>query len=71
MERAAVMLDRTGNTSSASIPLALVDAVDAGRVADGDLILMSGFGAGMTWASAVWRWSSNPFDDVGASPAES
>jgi 3-oxoacyl-[acyl-carrier-protein] synthase-3 len=63
MERAAVMLDRTGNTSSASIPLALVDAVEAGRVADGDLILMSGFGAGMTWASAVWRWSSDPFRD--------
>jgi hypothetical protein len=35
-------------------------------VADGDLILMSGFGAGMTWASAVWRWSSGPFgDDAG------
>jgi 3-oxoacyl-[acyl-carrier-protein] synthase-3 len=50
-------LDRTGNTSAASIPFALADAVDQGRVSDGDLILMSGFGAGMTWASAVWRWS--------------
>jgi 3-oxoacyl-[acyl-carrier-protein] synthase-3 len=67
MERAAVMLDRTGNTSSASIPLALGESLDAGRVADGDLILMSGFGAGMTWASAVWRWSSDPFQDE-ASP---
>jgi 3-oxoacyl-[acyl-carrier-protein] synthase-3 len=56
IERAALVLDRTGNTSSASIPLALVDALSAGRVADGDLILLSGFGAGMTWASAVWRW---------------
>ena len=55
-DRAAVVLDRTGNTSSASIPIALVDALSAGRVADGDLILLSGFGAGMTWASAVWRW---------------
>ncbi len=63
LERAAIMLDRTGNTSSASIPLALVEAVEAGRVADGDLILMSGFGAGMTWASAVWRWSADPFQD--------
>ncbi|MDQ6616375.1 MAG: ketoacyl-ACP synthase III [Actinomycetota bacterium] len=63
MDRAAVMLDRTGNTSSASIPLALGEALDAGRVSDDDLILMSGFGAGMTWASAVWRWSSDPFQD--------
>ena len=63
LERAAIMLDRTGNTSSASIPLALGESLDAGRVSDGDIILMSGFGAGMTWASAVWRWSSDPFQD--------
>lgn len=64
LERAAIMLDRTGNTSSASIPLALVEAVEQGRVSDGELILMSGFGAGMTWASVVWRWSTDPFQDV-------
>jgi 3-oxoacyl-[acyl-carrier-protein] synthase-3 len=57
-DRVATVIDRTGNTSSASIPLALVDAVDQGRLHDGDLILLSGFGAGMTWASAVWRWGS-------------
>ncbi|MCE9623393.1 MAG: ketoacyl-ACP synthase III [Actinomycetia bacterium] len=56
MERAATVLHRTGNTSSASIPLALVDALDAGRVKKGDLILLVGFGAGMTAASAVIRW---------------
>jgi 3-oxoacyl-[acyl-carrier-protein] synthase-3 len=56
VERAAVVLDRTGNTSSASIPLALVDAVDAGRVQAGDLVLFVGFGAGMTAASAIVRW---------------
>ncbi|HET9733151.1 MAG TPA: beta-ketoacyl-ACP synthase III [Acidimicrobiales bacterium] len=56
-ERTAVVLDRTGNTSSASVPLALGDAADAGRLHPGDLVLMSGFGAGMTWASAVVRWS--------------
>ena len=56
MDRAAVVLDRTGNTSSASIPLALADALDNGRVADGDLVLLVGFGAGMTAASAVLRW---------------
>ncbi|HEV2766889.1 MAG TPA: beta-ketoacyl-ACP synthase III [Acidimicrobiales bacterium] len=56
MERAAMVLHRTGNTSAASIPLALGDAVDAGRVAKGDIVLLVGFGAGMTWASAVLRW---------------
>jgi 3-oxoacyl-[acyl-carrier-protein] synthase III len=56
MDRAAVVLDRVGNTSSASIPLALVDAIDADRVHDGDLVLLVGFGAGMTAASALIRW---------------
>jgi len=55
-ERIASVIDSTGNTSSASIPLALVDAVESGRLGDGDLVLLAGFGAGMTWASAVWRW---------------
>ena len=57
MQKAATVLARTGNTSSASVPLALADALDAGRVADGDLILFVGFGAGMTAASSVIRWS--------------
>jgi 3-oxoacyl-[acyl-carrier-protein] synthase-3 len=56
VERAAIVLDRTGNTSSASIPLALIDAIRADRLVDGDLVLLTGFGAGMTWASAVVRW---------------
>jgi 3-oxoacyl-[acyl-carrier-protein] synthase-3 len=55
-ERTLVNIERYGNTSSASIPLALFEAVDDGRVRDGDLVLLSGFGAGMTWASAVVRW---------------
>ena len=54
--RAVSVIDRYGNTSSASIPLALVDAFDAGRIAPGDPLLLTGFGAGMTWASAVLRW---------------
>ena len=57
-DRIASVIDHTGNTSSASIPLALIEAIDAGRVREGDHILMAGFGAGMTWASAVWRWQS-------------
>jgi 3-oxoacyl-[acyl-carrier-protein] synthase-3 len=56
MDKAAVVLDRTGNTSSASIPLALVDALDHDRVHAGDLVLLVGFGAGMTAASAIIRW---------------
>ncbi len=57
-DRIASVIDRTGNTSSASIPLALIDAIGTGRVHEGDHILLAGFGAGMTWASAVWRWQS-------------
>jgi 3-oxoacyl-[acyl-carrier-protein] synthase III len=56
MERAVTVLDRTGNTSSASVPLALADALDSGRVKEGDLLLLVGFGGGMTAASAVLRW---------------
>jgi len=56
MDRAAIVLDTTGNTSSASIPLALASALEAGRVHHGDLILLVGFGAGMTAASAIIRW---------------
>ena len=55
--QASIVIDRYGNTSSASIPLALVDAIDAGRISAGDTLLLTGFGAGMTWASAVLRWS--------------
>ena len=56
MERTVVNLDHTGNTSSASIPMALADALDHGRVQNGDLVLLVGFGGGMTAASAVLRW---------------
>jgi 3-oxoacyl-[acyl-carrier-protein] synthase III len=55
-ERAVSVIDRYGNTSSSSIPLALVDAHAAGRIAAGDVLLLTGFGAGMTWSSAVLRW---------------
>lgn len=46
-------LDRYGNTSAASVPLALVEAAEEGRVKDGDLVALCAFGAGLTWASAV------------------
>ena len=56
LDRTAIVLHKTGNTSSASIPLALFDAADAGRLKDGDIVLLVGFGAGMTAASAVIEW---------------
>lgn len=49
-------IDRYGNTTAGSIPLALYEAVEAGRVCDGDLICLAAFGAGFTWASALIRW---------------
>ncbi len=55
-ERAFVNIDRYGNTSAASIPIALAEAADSGRLAPDDLVLLSGFGAGMSWASAILRW---------------
>jgi 3-oxoacyl-[acyl-carrier-protein] synthase-3 len=55
-DRTAVVIDRYGNTSSASIPLALNDAIQSSRIENGDLLLLCGFGAGMSWASAVLRW---------------
>ena len=63
-ERTATVLQSTGNTSSASIPLALAEALDAGRVRDGDHVLLVGFGAGMSWASAVLRWHEPSHDGV-------
>lgn len=69
-DRAAIVLDRTGNTSSASIPLALVDAIEKGRLEDGDLVLLTGFGAGMTWGSALLRWQDLP-RTIGGSPQRS
>jgi 3-oxoacyl-[acyl-carrier-protein] synthase-3 len=55
-EKAVVVIDRYGNTSSASIPLALVDALDTDRLRPGHRVLLTGFGGGMTWASAVLHW---------------
>lgn len=56
MERTATVLHETGNTSSASIPLAWFDAAERGRLKNGDIVLLVGFGAGMTAASAVVEW---------------
>jgi 3-oxoacyl-[acyl-carrier-protein] synthase-3 len=55
-ERCYVNIDRYGNTSAASIPIALDEAVREGRVQPGDVVLMAAFGAGLTWAASVVRW---------------
>lgn len=57
MAKVATNLDRLGNTSAASIPLVLAEAAEAGRLGPGDLVLTIGFGAGMSWASAVIEWA--------------
>ena len=56
-ERTVVNVDRFGNTSSGSIPLALADARADGRLRDGALVLMTGMGAGLTWGSALIEWT--------------
>jgi 3-oxoacyl-[acyl-carrier-protein] synthase-3 len=56
-ERVVINVDRFGNTSSGSIPLALADAAADGRLRPGELVLMTGMGAGLTWGSALMRWT--------------
>jgi 3-oxoacyl-[acyl-carrier-protein] synthase-3 len=56
MEKFFVNLDKYGNTSAASIPVALCEAAEAGRIQPGDHVVMVGFGAGLTWAGAVVQW---------------
>jgi 3-oxoacyl-[acyl-carrier-protein] synthase-3 len=56
MDRVYVNIDRFGNTSSASVPLALDEAYRNGRIAPGDYVLMVAFGGGLVWGSALMRW---------------
>jgi len=56
-ERIVVDVDKYGNTSSGSIPLALGDALEQGRLRKGDLVLMTGMGAGLTWGSGLIEWT--------------
>jgi 3-oxoacyl-[acyl-carrier-protein] synthase-3 len=56
MERVIVNLEKYGNTSAASIPIALDEAVTSGRISEGDYILLEAFGGGLTWASALIKW---------------
>ncbi|MBX3334289.1 MAG: ketoacyl-ACP synthase III [Nitrospira sp.] len=56
IEKVLLNLDRYGNTSAASIPIAMDEAVREGRIKDGSLVMLGAFGAGLTWASAMIRW---------------
>ncbi|SDF77099.1 beta-ketoacyl-ACP synthase III [Sporolituus thermophilus] len=56
MDKVIVNVDKYGNTSAASIPIALEEAVQSGRVKNGDVVVLVGFGAGLTWASCVIKW---------------
>ena len=56
-EKIVINVDRYGNTSSGSIPLALADAAADGRLHEGELVLMTGMGAGLTWGSALIEWT--------------
>jgi 3-oxoacyl-[acyl-carrier-protein] synthase III len=58
-DKMVVNVDRYGNTSSGSIPLALADAQADGRLQDGALVLMTGMGAGLTWGSGLIEWTEN------------
>lgn len=56
MHKVVVTLQKYGNTSAASVPMALDEAVKDGRITDGKLVLLEAFGGGLTWASALIRW---------------
>ncbi len=57
-EKIVINIDRFGNTSSASIPIALSETIERGLLKDGDVILFTGFGGGLSWGSIAWRWSA-------------
>ncbi|TMF38510.1 MAG: ketoacyl-ACP synthase III [Chloroflexi bacterium] len=57
IERVAINIDEFGNTSSASIPLALEEAIRKGRVKPGDHVLLAGFGSGLTWGATLLKWA--------------
>jgi 3-oxoacyl-[acyl-carrier-protein] synthase-3 len=56
MEKVVVNVDNYGNTSAASIPLAMDEAVKDGKLKNDDIVVLVGFGAGLTWASCVIKW---------------
>jgi 3-oxoacyl-[acyl-carrier-protein] synthase-3 len=64
LDKFYINLDRYGNTSAASVPLAMVEAIEEGRLKEGDLVAMCAFGAGLTWASAVMQMGTGEASDA-------
>jgi 3-oxoacyl-[acyl-carrier-protein] synthase III len=58
-ERVVINIERYGNTSAASIPIALSETSAAGKLKDGDVLLFVGFGGGLSWGAVAWRWNGN------------
>jgi 3-oxoacyl-[acyl-carrier-protein] synthase-3 len=56
MEKVVITLNKYGNTSAASVPMALDEAVRDGRIKDGSLVILEAFGGGLSWASALIKW---------------
>ena len=55
-DKVMVNINKYGNTSAASVPIALHEAIETGRIQDGKLVVLAAFGAGLTWAGALLRW---------------
>ncbi|RNB54719.1 ketoacyl-ACP synthase III [Brevibacillus gelatini] len=64
-DKVVINLDRYGNMSSASIPVALDEAIAAGRVKEGDNVILVGFGGGLTWGATLLKWSTTPAEGSG------
>jgi 3-oxoacyl-[acyl-carrier-protein] synthase-3 len=58
MEKVMVNIDKYGNTTSASIPIALYEALKQGRIKEGDIVVLVAFGAGLTWGASVIRYGT-------------
>lgn len=56
LEKMSVTINKYGNTSASSIPIAMVEELNSGKIKDGDVIVLVGFGAGLVWGSMALRW---------------
>jgi 3-oxoacyl-[acyl-carrier-protein] synthase-3 len=63
LDRCITNIDEYGNTSSASIPLALAESIQAGQIKKGNVVVFVAFGAGLSWGAVVWRWMGAPVGD--------
>jgi 3-oxoacyl-[acyl-carrier-protein] synthase-3 len=57
-DKVLINIDRVGNTTAGTIPIGMSEAVNDGRIKDGDFILLAAFGAGFTWGSILIKWES-------------